>query len=75
VTTLGYLGFLAGPAVIGAAAELAGLRVALGLVVMATLAIAVGASSRSLTLASTRPSSRQAGHSLRQAPRGATYMK
>ncbi len=44
VTTLGYLGFLAGPAVIGGIAEITGLRAALGLVVVATLAIALGAS-------------------------------
>jgi MFS family permease len=34
VSTVGYLGFLVGPPLIGAAAELAGLRVGLGLVVL-----------------------------------------
>jgi len=40
VTTLGYTGFLAGPPVIGFAAQLAGLPMALGLTVVAALIIA-----------------------------------
>jgi MFS family permease len=40
VTTLGYAGFLAGPPLIGFVAELTGLPLALGLVVLATLVIA-----------------------------------
>ncbi|MGE0238310.1 MAG: MFS transporter [Parvibaculaceae bacterium] len=40
VTTLGYAGFLAGPPLIGFVAELTGLTVALGLVVLASLVIA-----------------------------------
>ena len=40
VTTLGYTGFLAGPPLIGLVAELAGLPLALGLVVLACLVIA-----------------------------------
>lgn len=40
VTTLGYTGFLAGPPLIGLVAELAGLPLALGLVVLASLVIA-----------------------------------
>jgi MFS family permease len=40
VTTLGYAGFLAGPPLIGLVAELTGLPVALGLVVLALLVIA-----------------------------------
>jgi MFS family permease len=40
VTTLGYAGFLAGPPLIGFAAELTGLPVALGLIVLASLVIA-----------------------------------
>ncbi len=43
VATTGYLGFLAGPPVIGVAADLAGLRVALGLVSVLCAAIALGA--------------------------------
>lgn len=43
VTTLGYTGFLAGPPLIGLFAELSGLPVALGLVVLASLVIAVSA--------------------------------
>lgn len=43
VTTLGYTGFLAGPPLIGFVAELSGLPVALGLVVLAALVIAVSA--------------------------------
>lgn len=39
VTTLGYLGFLVGPPLIGFAADLLGLRGALGLVVCASLAV------------------------------------
>jgi hypothetical protein len=41
VTTLGYAGFLAGPPLIGFIAELTGLPVALGLVVLACLVIAL----------------------------------
>lgn len=41
VTTLGYLGFLAGPPVIGWLSELVGLRTALGLVVLFGIAITV----------------------------------
>jgi MFS family permease len=41
VTTLGYIGFLAGPPVIGLAAQAAGLPVALGLTVIAALIIAL----------------------------------
>ena len=41
VTTLGYVGFLAGPPLIGFVAELTGLPLALGLVVLASLVIAV----------------------------------
>jgi MFS family permease len=40
VTTLGYAGFLAGPPLIGFVAELTGLPLALGLVVLASLVIA-----------------------------------
>jgi MFS family permease len=43
VTTLGYTGFLAGPPLIGFVAELSGLPVALGLVVLASLVIAASA--------------------------------
>jgi MFS family permease len=43
VTTLGYAGFLAGPPLIGFAAELTGLPMALGLVVLACLVIAFAA--------------------------------
>ena len=43
VTTLGYTGFLAGPPLIGFVAELSGLPMALGLVVLASLVIAVSA--------------------------------
>lgn len=43
VTTLGYTGFLAGPPLIGFVAELGGLPMALGLVVLAALVIAVSA--------------------------------
>jgi fucose permease len=43
VTTLGYAGFLAGPPLIGFVAELTGLQMALGLVVLACLAIAAAA--------------------------------
>jgi MFS family permease len=41
VATMGYLGFLAGPPVIGFAADLVGLRWALGLVAVYGLLIAV----------------------------------
>ena len=41
VTTLGYSGFLAGPPLIGFAAELVGLPAALGLIVIASLIIAI----------------------------------
>jgi MFS family permease len=41
VTTLGYLGFLAGPPVIGFAADVLGLRAALGLVVAASVVITI----------------------------------
>jgi hypothetical protein len=41
VTTLGYAGFLAGPPLIGFAAEFVGLPMALGLMVIAILIIAV----------------------------------
>ena len=40
VTVIGYGGFLAGPAIIGGAAELTDLRLALGLVVVAGIGIA-----------------------------------
>jgi HAD superfamily hydrolase (TIGR01509 family) len=40
VSTVGWLGFLAGPPAIGLVAELVGLRTALGLVVLATVALA-----------------------------------
>ena len=43
VTTLGYSGFLIGPALIGFSAELVGLRWALGLTVVAALIIALRA--------------------------------
>jgi len=43
VTTLGYTGFFFGPIVIGAVAELAGLRVALGIVAAGILAVALAA--------------------------------
>lgn len=43
VTTLGYVGFLAGPPLIGLAAELAGLPLALGLVSLSCACIAAGA--------------------------------
>jgi MFS family permease len=41
VTALGYGGFLSGPVLVGAAAELLGLRVALGVVVLAGISIFV----------------------------------
>ena len=41
VTTLGYAGFLAGPPLIGFAAEFVGLPAALGLIVLASLIIAL----------------------------------
>jgi MFS family permease len=41
VTTLGYAGFLAGPPLIGFAAEFVGLPAALGLIVLASLIIAI----------------------------------
>jgi MFS family permease len=41
VSTVGWLGFLAGPPAIGFAASAVGLRAALGIVVLATLALAV----------------------------------
>ena len=43
VTTLGYAGFLAGPPLIGFVAELTGLPLALGLIVLASLVIAASA--------------------------------
>ena len=43
VTTLGYAGFLAGPPLIGFVAELTGLTLALGLIVLASLIIAASA--------------------------------
>lgn len=43
VTTLGYAGFLAGPPLIGLVGEFTGLTVALGLVVLASLVIALSA--------------------------------
>jgi hypothetical protein len=43
VTTLGYAGFLAGPPLIGFVAEVTGLTMALGLIVLAALVIAVWA--------------------------------
>ena len=46
VTTLGYGGFLLGPVLVGAAAELLGLRVALGLVVLAGVSILAAAGAR-----------------------------
>jgi fucose permease len=45
VATTGYLGFLAGPPVIGAVAEVAGLAVGLGLVSLACAVVAVRAGS------------------------------
>ena len=51
VTTLGYLGFLAGPPVIGFVAELIGLREALGILVLTSLTVASLASA----LESSRP--------------------
>jgi HAD superfamily hydrolase (TIGR01509 family) len=45
VSTLGWLGFLAGPPIIGFAAGLVGLRTALGLVVLATVVLALLAPS------------------------------
>jgi MFS family permease len=41
VTTVGYTGFMVGPVAIGVAAEIAGLRAALGLMVVAILAVAL----------------------------------
>jgi MFS family permease len=47
VTTLGYLGFLTGPPFIGFAAELFGLRCALGIIVVTSLvAVTLAASLR-----------------------------
>jgi MFS family permease len=43
VTTLGYAGFLAGPPLIGFVAEVTGLTLALGLIVLAALVIALSA--------------------------------
>lgn len=43
VTTLGYLGFLTGPPIVGFAARAAGLRLALGLVALFSIAVCVGA--------------------------------
>ena len=43
VTTLGYAGFIAGPAIIGFAAEAAGLTLALALMIPASLIIALSA--------------------------------
>jgi hypothetical protein len=43
VTTLGYLGFLAGPPLIGLAAEVTSLPLALGLVSLSCALIAAGA--------------------------------
>jgi fucose permease len=45
VTTLGYAGFLAGPPLIGFIAELTGLSLALGVIVVAALIIALSARS------------------------------
>jgi MFS family permease len=45
VTTLGYLGFLTGPPIIGLVADLLGLRAALGLVVAASVVVACLASA------------------------------
>jgi MFS family permease len=45
VTTLGYLGFLTGPPIIGLTADLLGLRAALGLVVVASVVVACLASA------------------------------
>ena len=45
VTTMGYLGFLVGPPLIGFAAELMGLRAALGLVVFTSALLVVFARS------------------------------
>jgi hypothetical protein len=45
VSTIGWLGFLAGPPAIGFAASAVGLRAALGIVVAATLALIVLARS------------------------------
>lgn len=57
VTTLGYLGFLVGPPVIGWLSELVGLRMALGLVILFGIAIAVLAKRvfQQNGLASSRP--------------------
>jgi MFS family permease len=59
VATTGYLGFLTGPPVIGAVAEVAGLAVGLGLVSLACAVVAVGA--RSLPDAHGRPVSERRG--------------
>lgn len=45
VATTGYLGFLAGPPVIGIVAQIAGLRLALGIVSLLCLLIATGGSA------------------------------
>jgi hypothetical protein len=45
VSTIGWFGFLAGPPAIGFAASAVGLRAALGIVVLATLTLAVLAGS------------------------------
>jgi MFS family permease len=41
MTTVGYGGFLLGPILVGAVAELLSLRVALGIVVLAGISIAI----------------------------------
>ena len=41
VSTIGYLGFLAGPPVIGGAASFIGLRVGMGIIVLAGLIVAI----------------------------------
>jgi MFS family permease len=46
VLTLGYAGFLVGPSLIGVLAELAGLRVALGVVPLAALLIVAASRTR-----------------------------
>ena len=45
VSTIGWFGFLAGPPAIGFVASAAGLRAALGIVVLATLTLAILAGS------------------------------
>ena len=64
VSTIGWLGFLAGPPAIGLAASVVGLRAALGIVVLATLTLTVLAGS-----AEPSRHSSDAQRSVRPAPR------